>query len=115
MRKSLFLILALALLFVPVFLMAHTLTHFAQVDAIGVVDAESAQVESDDDSDIDDICFACLALGAFSAILITSGFCLADQAGRQLLIHRKIRHNLHKRSSSKYPRAPPLILFQSVK
>ncbi len=40
-RKSLFLILVLALLSVPVFLMAYTFTYFVEADAISITDAGS--------------------------------------------------------------------------
>jgi hypothetical protein len=67
-RKSFFLILVFALLSVPVFLMAHAFTHFAQVDALDITEAEN-----DDDADRDEICLDCLAFTALSIILIVSG------------------------------------------
>ena len=64
-RKSFFLILVFALLSVPVFLMAHAFTHFAQVDALDITEAEN-----DDDADRDEICLDCLAFTALSIIFI---------------------------------------------
>ncbi|MDP1559443.1 MAG: hypothetical protein Q8K59_06380 [Nitrosomonas sp.] len=111
MRKSLFFILVLALLSVPVFLMAHAFTHFAQIEATSVTDAESLQVENEDDIDIDDICFDCLALTALGTILITSGFFRVDQAACQLIAQLKTWHDSRKKSSLYCPRAPPINPF----
>lgn len=107
MRKSLFLILTLALLSVPVFLMAHAFTHFLPIDAADITDAEHPQVENDDDIDIDDICLDCLALTTLTSILITSGFFLVDQAARQRLIQSETRHNPRREFFCYCSRAPP--------
>lgn len=107
-RKSLFLILVLALLSVPVFLMAHAFTHFVEADAISITDAGSPHVEDDHDIDIDDICLDCLALTGLSTILITLGFFLVDQAVRLLLIQLKTRRDPHTKYSLHCPRGPPL-------
>lgn len=101
-RKSLFLILALALLSVPVFLMAHAFTHFAQVDVL-----DAAETENTEDADLDDICFDCLALTALNILVIASGFLLGDSATRLRLSLLTIRHHSDNQSFSYHSRAPP--------
>ena len=101
-RKSLFLILALALLSVPVFLMAHAFTHFAQVDVLDV-----AETEDTEDADLDDICFDCLALTALNILVIASGFLLDDSATCPRLSLLTIRHHSDSQSFPYHSRAPP--------
>ncbi len=101
-RKSLFLILALALLSVPVFLMAHAFTHFAQVDVLDV-----AETENSEETDLDDICFDCLALTALSILVIASGFLLGNSTTRLRLSLLTIRHHSDNQSFSYHSRAPP--------
>ncbi|MDE2387948.1 MAG: hypothetical protein KGN35_02515 [Betaproteobacteria bacterium] len=79
-RKSLFLFLMLALLAVPVFLMAHAFTHYAQTDGF-----ESVEGENDAGVDLDEVCFDCVALTALNFILIASGLYLGNPAIRRLL------------------------------
>lgn len=103
-RKSLFLILALALLSVPVFLMAHAFTHFAQVDVLDV------ETESIDDTDLDEICFDCLALSVLNIIFPVSGLFLNDLAVR---LRRTLLTTHHYSDSESFPyfsRAPPAFL-----
>lgn len=69
MRKSLFLLLTLVLVTVPVFLMAHAFTHYAQT---GVEDVP----ESEEGIDLDEICLECLALAGFHLLLVIAGFLL---------------------------------------
>lgn len=107
-RKSLLLILVLALLSVPVFLMAHAFTHFVEVDTISVTNAESAHVEDDHDIDVDDICLDCLALTGLSSILVTLGFLLVRQTTLRLLAQLIARHHHQQKSSPYSPRGPPL-------
>lgn len=104
-RKSLFLILALALLSVPVFLMAHAFTHFAQVDVLDV-----AETENTEDADLDDICFDCLALTALNILVIASGFLLGDSATRLRLSLLTIRRHSDSQSFPYYSRAPPCFI-----
>ncbi|MEK6735618.1 MAG: hypothetical protein AABY47_03540 [Pseudomonadota bacterium] len=101
-RKSLFLILALALLSVPIFLMAHAFTHFAQVDVLDV-----AETGNSEEADLDDICFDCLALTALNILVIASGFLLGNSATRLRLSLLTIRHHSDNQSFSYYSRAPP--------
>lgn len=101
-RKSLFLILALALLSVPVFLMAHAFTHFAQVDVLDV-----AETKDTEDADLDDICFDCLALTALNILVIASGFLLRDSATRLRLSLLTDPASSDNRSFPYHSRAPP--------
>ena len=101
-RKSFFLILVFALLSVPVFLMAHAFTHFAQVDALDITEAEY-----DDDADRDEICLDCLAFTALSIILIVSGLFLSHSAQRQRWFSLANGHHLDNDSFPYYSRAPP--------
>ena len=107
MRNSLFLILVLAILSVPVFLIAHAFTHFVEADAVSITDTGSPHVEDDHDIDIDDICLDCLALTGLSTIFTALGFLLARLTARQRLVPQKTRHNLYKKSSLYCPRGPP--------
>ncbi|HQY22598.1 MAG TPA: hypothetical protein PK389_02415 [Gammaproteobacteria bacterium] len=101
-RKSLFLILALAILSVPVFSMAHTFTHFTQVDVLDVTETENG-----DSVDLDEICFDCLALTALNFFLIASGFSLSDSAVylRPSLLTTRLHSD--NKYFPYYSRAPP--------
>lgn len=66
MRKSLFLILTLLLVAVPVFLMAHAFTHFAQTDV------QAAAESGEEGVDLDEICLDCLALTGFNVLLLAT-------------------------------------------
>lgn len=108
MRKSLFLILALALLSVPVFLMAHAFTHFVEAEAISIADTESPHIDDDHDIDIDGICLDCLALAGLSVLFHALVFLLVDQVRCQRLVPLKTKYSLHKKSSPYCPRGPPI-------
>ncbi len=99
-RKTLYLILALALLSVPIFLMAHAFTHYAQVDVLNI-DTES------DDADLDEICFECLALTGLTIILISSELFLSDLAAYLRLSWLATQHYSINESFSYHSRAPP--------
>ena len=101
-RKSLFLILTLALLSVPVFSMAHTFTHFAQAD---VLDAN--ETGADDGADLDEVCLDCLALTALNIFLIASGLPLCDQITPHRLSLLRVRHHFDNKILSYHSRAPP--------
>ncbi len=66
-RKSLFLFLTIALWCVPVLLIAHAYTHFAQTEALIAPDTEDA---GDADLDLDEVCFECLALSTLNVIIL---------------------------------------------
>ncbi len=107
-RNSLYLILALMLIAVPVFQAAHALTHVTDIDAISSVQVDSNQDKNDLDSDIDKICLDCLALTAFSAIFTILVFFFHGKVMRQLLSYLKLRYILRNLSSPYLSRAPPL-------
>ena len=100
-RKTLFLILALALSSVPVFLMAHAFTHFAQVDVL-----DTTETGNDSEADLDEICLDCLALTALNIILIAAGYVLGDSTSHRSLALVTIRHYADN-ASFYYSRAPP--------
>lgn len=104
-RKSLFLILALALLSVPVFLMAHAFTHFAQVDVLDV-----AETGNSEEVDLDDICFDCLALTALNILAMASGFLVGNPATCLRLLSPVIGRHSGNQSFSYHSRAPPAFL-----
>ncbi len=77
MRKSLFLILTLALIMVPVFLMAHAFTHFAQVDVQDAADSGEEAI------DLDEICLDCLALAGFNFLFIAAALLFGNSVARR--------------------------------
>jgi hypothetical protein len=106
--KSLFLILILALSFVPVFQAVHALTH---VDSIHEAHSDDepglSEVGSEMDSDIDRVCTDCLALIAFSIIFSTWAVCFRNQT-RQLSLLQGEPGRVFSSSASLYStRAPP--------
>jgi hypothetical protein len=105
-RKSLFLILTLALLFVPILLMAHAFTHFAQTDVMNV-----AESEADTGVDLDEICLDCLALTALNIIFIASGLSLSDLKTRSRFPAEAMEHHSGNKPLSYHSRAPPLHLL----
>lgn len=114
LRKSLLLILALALLSVPVLQAAHALTHFAHADTISTAPADSAQgksdadTDADADADADRVCLDCLALTAFGVILPLLAFFFVARMMRQPLPPLKHRSILRNFPSPYRTRAPPL-------
>lgn len=103
-RKSLFLILTLALLSVPIFSMAHAFTHFAQADVLDVT-----ETETDNGADLDEICLDCLALTALNIYLITSGLFLSDLATHHNLSLLITRHHSSNKTLPYHSRAPPIL------
>ena len=108
LRKGLFLILALALLSVPVLQTAHALTHFAHADTVSTVPADNAQGESDTDTDTDRVCLDCLALTACGVILPLLAFFFVAGMMRQPVPPLKRSPPLRNFSSPYLTRAPPL-------
>ncbi len=101
--RSLFLVLVLALLAVPVLQTAHAVTHFAHMDTVDIVTSDHSQ-----DDDTDRICLDCLALTAFSAALPFLTFFFVTKILRQqlsLLNHRPVLRDF---STPYLTRAPPL-------
>jgi len=107
LRKGLFLIFVLALSSVPVFQATHALTHVAHVDMLGTAQAHDNQGEAETDADADRICLDCLALTAFSIILLILRIFFFDQMVQKPLLHLKSRHILRNFSFLYLTRAPP--------
>ena len=107
-RNSLYLILALTLISVPVFQAAHALTHVTDINTISSVQVDNNQDRNDTDTDIDKICLDCLALTAFSAIFSILVFLFHNKVMRQFLSYLKLRYILCNFSSPYLSRAPPL-------
>ena len=101
-RKSLLLFLTLAFLAVPVFLMTHAFTHYAQTDV-----SESIGSENDAGVDLDEVCFDCVALTALNFILIASGLCLSNPAIRRRLSLFVPQHHAEDCVLPYFSRAPP--------
>lgn len=101
-RKSLLLFLTLAFLAVPVFLMAHAFTHYAQTDV-----SENIESENDAGVDLDEVCFDCVALTALNVILIASVLCLCNQAIRRRLSLFVPQHHVEDSVLPYFSRAPP--------
>jgi hypothetical protein len=82
--RSLFLILVLALSFVPVFQAAHALTHVDSIhEALASDEPAPSEGGSDVDSDIDRVCTDCLALTAFSIIFSTLAIFFRNHTGQR--------------------------------
>jgi len=105
-RKSLFLILTLAVLCVPVFLMAHAFTHHAQADLFDVIDTENGT-----DIDLDEICLDCLALTALTPFLIAAGLFLCISVTSHHLSLWAIKWHPDNKTLSYCSRAPPSQFF----
>ncbi len=106
LRNSLYLVLALTLIIVPVSQAAHALTHITDVATINLV-----QVDNDhdqDETDIDKICPDCLALTTFSDISSILVFSFHVQGTQQQLSFLTLRYIPQDFSSYYHSRAPPL-------
>jgi len=101
-RKSFSLILTLAVLCVPVFLMAHAFTHYAQADFVDVINDEDGT-----DIDLDEICLDCLAFTALNLFLIVAGLLLCISVTGHRLPLWAIRWHSDSQTPSYYSRAPP--------
>ncbi len=108
MRKSLIFALILALLFLPIFLMAHVFTHYAQTEIAGVIQVDSNHDERNINTDIDEICLDCFASIALNILLITVLLFLLIQLASQLLAQLRIEYGIQQEPSLYYSRAPPV-------
>ena len=103
-RNTLYLILVLALISVPIFQAAHALTHVSDITAI---EQSQADIHDEEDAGFDKICLDCLALTGFSILFsILAAFSL------NLLIQQQLRHIKRKPVLCNYfltylTRAPP--------
>lgn len=105
--KGIFLIFVLVLSAVPVFQAAHALTHVAHVDMLGPAQVHDNQGEAETDADPDRICLNCLALTAFSIILLMLRIFFFDQMVQKPLLHLRSRLILRNFSFPYLTRAPP--------
>ena len=99
--RSLFLILVLALSFVPVFQAAHALTHVDSIHEAHAGDEPApSEAGSEVDSNIDRVCIDCLALTAFSIIFSTLAIFFRNHTGE--------RHRLRNGPARVLPGSAPL-------
>lgn len=121
--KTLFFLLLLALLLVPVLQAAHALTHFAPANTPantdGIAGSDSGQdvsepvaqadTRSDFDADFDSdrVCLDCLALAALGILLPVLSFCFFAQRARQPLSRLTALFISSCFSSPYRTRAPP--------
>ena len=105
-KNSLYLILILTLVSVPVFQAAHALTHVNEADVISLDQIGSEHDQ--DDADFDKICLDCLALTAFSIIFSILTAFSVNPIMRQQLWHLKREPILHNYFLTYHTRAPPL-------
>lgn len=107
-RNSLFLILVLALVSVPVFQTAHALTHVSDINTIES-DHVDELVHAEDNANYDQICLDCLALTAFGSFFSATSVFSVNPDMQQELQDIK-RESISRRfNSSHLQRAPPTI------
>jgi hypothetical protein len=120
LRKQLFLVLALALAWVPVLQAAHALTHVGEITLSSIVSSsetmEDAAVESvtppvtgeaDGETDNDRLCLDCLALTGFSVIFSILVIVFSSQARRQARLYRKSQPLFFNSYTPYSTRGPP--------
>jgi hypothetical protein len=115
-RNSLFLILVLALVSVPVFQAAHALTHVSDINTteLGHVDELAHAdvhelIHAEDSADYDQICLDCLALTAFGSFFSATSTLSVNSDMQQGLQDIKREDILRSFNSSHLQRAPPQI------
>jgi hypothetical protein len=101
LRKQLFLVLVLALAWVPVLQAAHALTHVGEITSsliVSELETMSAAIESvippvadeaEGEADNDRLCLDCLALTGFSVIFSILVIVFSSQTRRQARLYRK--------------------------
>ena len=120
LRKQLFLVLALALAWVPVLQAAHALTHVGEITFSSIVSSsetmEDAAVESvtppvtgeaDGETDNDRLCLDCLALTGFSVIFSILVIVFSSQTRRQARLYRKSQPLFFNSYTPYSTRGPP--------
>jgi hypothetical protein len=120
LRKQLFLVLALALAWVPVLQAAHALTHVGEITLSSIVSSsetmEDAAVESvtppvtgeaDGETDNDRLCLDCLALTGFSVIFSILVIVFSSQTRRQARLYRKSQPLFFNSYTPYSTRGPP--------
>jgi len=120
LRKQLFLVLALALAWVPVLQAAHALTHVGEITSSSIVseletmgDAAIESVippvadEADGEADNDRLCLDCLALTSFSVIFSILVIVFSSQPRRQTRLYRKLQPLFFNSYTPYSTRGPP--------
>lgn len=120
LRKQLFLVLALALAWVPVLQAAHALTHVGEITSSSIVseletmgDAAIESVippvadEADGEADNDRLCLDCLALTGFSVIFSILVIVFSSQTRRQARLYRKSQPLFFNSYTPYFTRGPP--------
>ncbi len=105
-RSFLYLILAIAIISVPVFQAAHELTHVNETDIINLAQADNNHDQ--EDTDLDQLCLDCLALAAFSIILAIFAYLFINLIRRGALYKLKHRPINSHFFLTYLKRAPPL-------
>jgi hypothetical protein len=124
LRKQLFLVLVLALAWVPVLQAAHALTHVGEITPSHIVSEletletmESAAIESvippaadeaEGEADNDRLCLDCLALTGFSIIFSILVVVFSSQTRRQARPYRKSQPLFFNSYTPYSTRAPPV-------
>jgi hypothetical protein len=120
LRKQLFLVLVLALAWVPVLQAVHALTHVGEITSSLIVSEletmESAAIESvippvadeaEGESDNDRLCLDCLALTGFSVIFSILVIVFSSQTRRQARLYRKSQPLFFNSYTPYSTRGPP--------
>jgi hypothetical protein len=120
LRRQLFLILVLALAWVPVFQTAHALTHVGEITAryippeLGTVEGDTIKGvtppfadEADGDTDSDRLCLDCLALTGLSVIFSILAIGFLSQTRRNVGPYRKSQPFLLNFYTPYSTRGPP--------
>ena len=103
-RKSLYLILVLALVSVPIFQAAHALTHVSDIPAI---EQSQVDIHDEDNADYDQICLDCLALTAFGSFFSAASTFSVNPDMQQRLQDIKRKPVLYNYFLAYLTRAPP--------
>jgi hypothetical protein len=106
-RSFLYIVLAIAIISVPVFQAAHALTHVSDTDTINLIQADDSHDQ--DETDFDQVCLDCLALTAFSII-----FSILAAFSVNLIMQGRLRELKHRHIHLHFfftylTRAPPLV------
>ena len=120
LRKQLFLVLVLALAWVPVLQAVHALTHVGEITSSLIVSEletmESAAIESvippvadeaEGEADNDRLCLDCLALTGFSVIFSILVIVFSSQTRRQARLYRKSQPLFFNSYTPYSTRSPP--------
>jgi len=120
LRKQLFLVLVLALAWVPVLQAAHALTHVGEITSSSIVSSSETMEgtatesvippvadEADGEADNDRLCLDCLALTGFSVIFSILVIVFSSQTRRQARLYRKSQPLFFNSYTPYSTRGPP--------